>query len=716
VQGTLADPSITGTSSCIDGNQRLLFSEDTVIVAANSISATRDGNILIPGYYYGKGGVTYNMPYLVKCSPEGNIMWSMKYFSTGIFPSQWFSASKIKELNSGNLLMTGQIGIPGTDDRRDLAVWKLSANGTLIWGVSYENATWTNPITGSTEITGIQEDGQGNIYLAGNLRFFELSQYAFVLKLDQKGRLLWDRLFNITSPLTYGVLLLGNRLALIGSLGSDSLATSAGSNLLWCIYIDPDNGNTISTRAWLANFGPKSFPNSFAYPNTSVGLLDNGQISVTGTAISDFLGLVTTNQDTINHSIVANFDQDFGFSGGVMLSSLHQTNYYNTLVTQHPNGRISYTRFVEDNNLFHEGIIYGNVQNNQLKERIYYEPNRSSALLSNFLFFEPDEDFLVQAFRNGSDANGGLEIVRMHDKDSSNICNGSDTVATFMSPYLMSEAQLPIDSTLIGTFRLTRHNFIETQFGNVKRETACTRPGVSIYANPVVSLDKDSVICKGGIKILDAGQNYSQYLWSDGSNNSTLTITKPGTYWVEVTDEHGCQASDTAEVSAIAPSPSGFLAHDTVFCQFSKFTIQPSQSYDQYLWSDLSTGPSLTIDQPGIYRLQVTDSNHCTGTDSILIKEKQCLDDLVVPNAFTPNGDGKNDLFRPVILENLSAYRFAVFDRWGEEVFETEEMLNGWDGTFKGSAAPTGVYVWYCRYQPSGSGEKIKKGTVVLIK
>jgi gliding motility-associated-like protein len=371
---------------------------------------------------------------------------------------------------------------------------------------------------------------------------------------------------------------------------------------------------------------------------------------------------------------------------------------------------------VENNNLFNEGIIYGSIQNNQPRERIYYEPNRSSAQVSNFLFFQPDEDLLVQAYHDGAGPKGGLEIVRIHDKDISNVCNGTDTAVTFISPYTMTEAPLFIDSTLGGMFRQTRHNFIGNQFGNIARETACSRPGVSVYANPIVSLGKDSILCQGGDKILNAGQDYSQYVWNDGSTNATLTVTKPGKYWVAVTDQHGCMASDTTEISAIALPPSGFLAHDTVFCQFSKFTIQPSQTYDNYLWSDLSTGPSLTIYQPGTYRLQVTDSNHCTGTDSIVITEKQCLEDIIVPNAFTPNGDGKNELFRPIVLENLSAYRFAVYDRWGEMVFETSEILRGWDGKFRGAASPTGVYVWYCQYQPNGQVEKVKKGTVVLIR
>src|SRR5215467_7204366 len=179
------------SSACVDGTQRILLHEDTVIVTANFITKTRDGNFLIPGYYYAENGVYYNMPYLIKCSPSGTILWSRAYKSTGSFPSSWFTASKIKELANGELLMTGQIGIPATDDRRDLAIWRLDKNGVLIWGLSYESTTWTDPITGAAEITGIEEDASGDIYLAGNLKFYELSKYTFVLKIDYKGVILW---------------------------------------------------------------------------------------------------------------------------------------------------------------------------------------------------------------------------------------------------------------------------------------------------------------------------------------------------------------------------------------------------------------------------------------------------------------------------------------------------------------------------------------------
>ena len=710
-------PVPTGSSPCVDGTQRILIHEDSLIITANYIGKTRDGNFLIPGYYYGNNGIFYNMPYLIKCSPEGNIIWSKSYPSTGIFPSNWFTATKIKELVNGDLLMTGQIGIPGTDDRRDLAVWRLANNGTLIWATSFENTTWTNPITGSTEITGIQEDEAGNIFLGGNLRFFELPKYAFVLKISPKGRILWDKIYGSHLPLAYGMLLLQNKLLLIGSSGPDSLEGNPNSNLLWCINMNPDNGDTLSTKAWYANFGTLSFANSFAYANTTVSLLDNGQVSVYGTANSDLLGVTRQYQDTINHSIVANFSPGFDFLGGIMLSSRHPGNYYNTLVTQQANGRISFTRFIENGNLFNEDIVYGHVKKDQtIKERLYQEPDRTGTFVSNFLYYSPGEDVLVQSYHDPSGTIGGLEIIRMHETDSSNICNGSDTSLTFIQPYSMAEGVPSFDSISNNTFRQTRHNFVTILSGNLTKESGCGRIGLTVHDNPIVSLDKDSVLCQGGTRTLDAGQAYPNYSWSDGSTGPSIVVNKTGKYWLSVTDENGCTGSDTTYISTISPLPSGFLPPDTTICQFSKMTIRPTHAYENYLWSDLSSAPELVINQAGVYRLEVTDSNHCAGSDSVLVTQKQCLEDLVVPNAFTPNGDGRNDVFRPIVLENVVHYKFDVYDRWGERIFESKTPMQGWDGKLNGIPAANGVYVWFCQYQPDGQEERIKKGTVVLIR
>jgi gliding motility-associated-like protein len=239
---------------------------------------------------------------------------------------------------------------------------------------------------------------------------------------------------------------------------------------------------------------------------------------------------------------------------------------------------------------------------------------------------------------------------------------------------------------------------------------------INLYKNPDPELNKDLVLCAGGgTKQLDAG-NYKQYLWNDGSTASSLIVSDTGKYWVSVEDNNGCKGSDTASVRTISPLPSGFLPADTTICQYGKLTIIPSRNYDKYLWSDSSTKSSITISQPGLYSLQVTDSNDCVGQASILVSQQQCLVDLFVPNAFTPNGDGHNEIFKPLVFGNATKFKFAIYDRWGQKVFESKVPSNGWDGKINGVPAKSDTFVWYCEYQLDGQPEKIAKGTVILIR
>jgi gliding motility-associated-like protein len=239
--------------------------------------------------------------------------------------------------------------------------------------------------------------------------------------------------------------------------------------------------------------------------------------------------------------------------------------------------------------------------------------------------------------------------------------------------------------------------------------------GVNVYPVPVVSLDKNSVLCTGSNRELTPGQGYNRYAWNNQSTGTSILVSDTGKYWVSVTDQNGCTGSDTTHITMVASSPSDFLPPDTTVCDFAKLTIVPAHTYQSYLWSDQSTGSSLTVSQAGLYRLAVTDNNQCVGSDSLLLTQKQCLEGLFVPNAFTPNDDGRNDILRPLLLGNIIRFRFAIYNRWGQKVFETHTPGQGWDGKQNGVPAAEGAFVWYCEYQLDGQAERIGKGTVLVI-
>jgi gliding motility-associated-like protein len=236
------------------------------------------------------------------------------------------------------------------------------------------------------------------------------------------------------------------------------------------------------------------------------------------------------------------------------------------------------------------------------------------------------------------------------------------------------------------------------------------------YPAPVTHLDPDTVLCVGTDRVLTPGAGFASYQWNNGSSAPTLTVDSIGQYRVTVTDGQGCSTTDSVDIVALAPLPSKFLPADTSICQYGSVTLKPDGEFTSYLWSDGSTGATLTVRSAGLYDLQVVDRNGCTGRDSVLLAAKECLVGFYAPNAFTPNHDGKNDQFRPLIYGNVLQYKFIVYNRWGQQVFASTQLMQGWDGTVGGTLQPGGAYVWYCLYQLEGEPVQTQKGTVLLIR
>jgi gliding motility-associated-like protein len=239
---------------------------------------------------------------------------------------------------------------------------------------------------------------------------------------------------------------------------------------------------------------------------------------------------------------------------------------------------------------------------------------------------------------------------------------------------------------------------------------------IRVYPVPVIQLDKATFICQGTSKVLNAGSGFSSYLWSNGNVTSSLQISAIGKYWVTVTDSKGCQGSDTSEIKTIGSLPYGFMPKDTAICHYETISLQATLPFKDYLWSTGDIRNSITINASGSYWLQVTDNNGCKAKEFVKVLPKECSEGIFFPNAFTPNNDFINDTFKPLLFGNVTKFEFAVYNRFGQVVFKTNDHSKGWDGKLKGQLQPTGTYVWYCSYQLKDNPAKIEKGTVTLVK
>jgi gliding motility-associated-like protein len=233
---------------------------------------------------------------------------------------------------------------------------------------------------------------------------------------------------------------------------------------------------------------------------------------------------------------------------------------------------------------------------------------------------------------------------------------------------------------------------------------------------PKVNLGNDTTLCTGNSLILDAGNPGASYIWNgnfDTSNQKqTFVVKDPGKHTV-IVSVPGCSSRDTIEVSYKATSKFS-LGPDQLICEGETVLLYPGYIDGQYLWQDGSTKPVFTVSDPGTYSVRM-DEPCGTFYDTIVFKGTDCK--LYMPNAFTPNNDGKNDLFKVAGYDNLSFFRLRIYNRGGTEVFISSLPEKGWDGLLSGLPQPQGVYVWMLEYKKKYSIETFfRKGTVTLIR
>ena len=118
------------------------------------------------------------------------------------------------------------------------------------------------------------------------------------------------------------------------------------------------------------------------------------------------------------------------------------------------------------------------------------------------------------------------------------------------------------------------------------------------------------------------------------------------------------------------------------------------------------------LNETAHYKLTVTNDKGCSAAATTTIK---IFTGLYMPNAFTPNDDGMNDLFRIPPMTNLTLKEFSVYDRWGNRIFTTKNQNKGWDGTFNGKKQNTGVYTYFIK-SIINSKEVLLKGNFTLVR
>lgn len=217
------------------------------------------------------------------------------------------------------------------------------------------------------------------------------------------------------------------------------------------------------------------------------------------------------------------------------------------------------------------------------------------------------------------------------------------------------------------------------------------------------------------------------YNWSNGSNSSTVVGLCAGNYTVTVTDSRGCANILELSVGINPELPLLDVTADRIYL-YSGQNTRLHATYDEdysYFWENtymmtnpLSPNPLVAPLVTTTYEVIIFDENGCSNRDSITIFVSDLVCDepyIYVPNAFTPNGDGINDMLY-VYGDMLEEIHFMVFNRWGQIVFETRDATIGWDGKYNGNPADPAVFDYYLKATCIGMLKFEKKGNITLIK
>ncbi len=344
---------------------------------------------------------------------------------------------------------------------------------------------------------------------------------------------------------------------------------------------------------------------------------------------------------------------------------------------------------------------------------------------------------------NGCISNAGviinlIDTMRLELGPDSTICFGSSitllpqtnpqtdtfkwTPATWLN---YDTAKNPIASP-IDTIKY----YLAAKWGVCQRIDSIT---INVLHKPVVYAGTDTTICyKTNAVLIGSAFNLSgpvNFSWSppDSLNtpNAPITIARIDTsrqFTLTVTDNYGCNFSVSDSVWVIMMPPLVVFAGNDTNAIINRPHQLLASGGNNYVWSPVGplnnpfiANPLAILNADTYFRVVVTDAIGCTDDDTVFIKVYEGPM-YYIPNAFSPNGDGQNDIFRPIPVGIQSTEYFRVFNRYGELMYQTNKWMEGWDGTIKGKPSASGTYAWMIKGVDKNGRVVEMKGTVILIR
>ena len=260
-----------------------------------------------------------------------------------------------------------------------------------------------------------------------------------------------------------------------------------------------------------------------------------------------------------------------------------------------------------------------------------------------------------------------------------------------------------------GRYRVT---FFSQKMGKVVADSTFVR----FIAKPGKVL-RDTVFCKGQVLRLSTGLVGLKHRWNTGESGSTLEVRKEGLYKVTI-DNGVCVFNDSAKV-VLKTIQKELLPAESFFCLNEKQRVLSVKVKNgtKLTWSTGVSTNTTSVSREGWYWVKSEEGSCGIVVDSTLVSYKACECEMMIPNSFTPNEDGRNDLFYPITECEYSYFSLLITDRWGNTVYSAYQPGARWDGRFKGNLCPEDVYVYKIESQAKGNDKKnVRTGYISLIR
>lgn len=250
----------------------------------------------------------------------------------------------------------------------------------------------------------------------------------------------------------------------------------------------------------------------------------------------------------------------------------------------------------------------------------------------------------------------------------------------------------------------------------------CTVMATSnVSVNPVPSVNVSSAsVCEGATGTITATPSVAggTYIWSPNGESTSAITASPNstTVYGVLYSLNGCTTTATGTIT-VNPSPVLSLsASSNSINPLENVTISSNGTSGTFVWDtgDNTSSISVSPQQTTTYCATLTTASGCTNTDCITIIVMD-ISTLYIPNVFTPNNDGVNDIFY-IPSSNIVEFELQIFNRWGQLLFEADQVLKGWDGTFKGQVVPDGVYVYILKAKGADNVLYNKTGHITILK